>query len=236
MNPTQLIQRQKVQYWQAKTIQNLANPNRGVDPQIRSDIKYRLDANLGDVIPKFFASNCCYPFSGSIPLLPTSSALFPELIWSDPMIIDVSSPNTETHSIISQSRSIELIAQVTMSNIGQPLLFDQSGSASVYLSDELNGTVLVNVPISIGLTSCTVFVYDNNGPNTYLIQTIPFDGAFGLNPINYPHTITGSYSYNFIVPSGIQVVAELTAQIGGGDIIVGPLSGSIDISLQFEPL
>jgi len=66
MNPTQLVQKQKIEYWQGRTNQDLANPNRESDPRERNDIKCRLDPNLGDVIPPFYAPGCCYPDSGSI--------------------------------------------------------------------------------------------------------------------------------------------------------------------------
>jgi hypothetical protein len=66
MDPTQQVQKKKEEYWKAKTIQNLANPNWGSDPTARIDIKNALDPNLGDIIPKFFGVGCCYSFSGSL--------------------------------------------------------------------------------------------------------------------------------------------------------------------------
>ena len=65
MNPTELVKRQKKEYWQAKTSQNLANPNRGIDPKVRLDIKYRLDPNLGDVVSYLIPLECCSNISNS---------------------------------------------------------------------------------------------------------------------------------------------------------------------------
>jgi Leucine-rich repeat (LRR) protein len=73
MDPTRQIQKQKEAYWQVKTIQNLSNPNRGSDPTVRRDIKNTLDPNLGDIIPKFFGSGCCYPIYSSFQSIPTGS-------------------------------------------------------------------------------------------------------------------------------------------------------------------
>jgi hypothetical protein len=65
MNSTQQIQKQKKSYWQKKTDQNLANPNRSSDPSERNDIKNALDPNLGDDLPQVFNVGCCYPILGS---------------------------------------------------------------------------------------------------------------------------------------------------------------------------
>jgi len=67
MNPTQQVKKQKDEYWKARTAKDLADPNRGSDPRERTDIKLKLDSNLGDVPTPFYSPTCCYSVTSSTP-------------------------------------------------------------------------------------------------------------------------------------------------------------------------